>query len=339
LALTTRWNNGTPCTDSPTASLLTQSFSSISRAVVLVGLWDPKLKRIISVGSGFIIDKKLGLIITAAHTLIHMVSNTNVSNTSPSTIGEDYYGCKHGKAIIGIIPNQEKSSKKKNTFHTAQFRYSAEIIAKDVQNVDACILRITTKFEDDIPIQNQGEDIADISAEIPLTTSHSSIRQEALQSLNVSYDFEIQEQIRIIGYNQGGEGLIHKGMWIGGCLDFAFGYICKYYCTDDKLHVDKRNNKRDDHRIIRNPFLNHRNHNSSIFYPKQEIVIICPTITGHSGGPCVNSHGEVIGILSRVDSVDSDRCYIVPACEWKHLLKKAKKICKGTNPLDNFLKL
>jgi len=336
LALTTRWNNRTPCTDSPTASLLTQSFSSISKAVVLVGLWDPKAKRLISVGSGFIIDKKLGLIITAAHTLIHMGGNTNVSNTSPNTIGEDYYGCKHGKAIIGVIPNEEQSSKKKNTFYTARFRYSAEIIAKDIQNVDACILRITTKFEQDIPIQNQGEDIANISAEIPLTTNDSSIKKEALQSLNVSYDFEIQEQIRIIGYNQGGEGIIHKGMWIGGCLDFAFGYICKYYCTDDKL-LDKKN-KHDNHRIIRNPFLN-RNHSSTLFYPRQEIVIICPTITGHSGGPCVNSYGEVVGILSRVDSVDSDRCYVVPACEWKHLLKKAKKICKGTShPLDNFLK-
>lgn len=366
LALTTRWNNGSPRTDSPTASLLTTSFDTISRAVVLVGLWSPKEKRIISVGSGFIIDKKLGLVVTAAHTLIHMGASTN---SGSNNIGVDYYGCKHGKAIIGIIPPQSQqqngSSKNKHTFHTAIFRYSAEIIAKDIQNVDACILRITTKFEHDVPIQNQGEDIANISAEIPLTNHDSLVRKELLQSLDVTYDFEIQEQIRIIGYNQGGEGLINHGMWITGALDFAFGYVCKHFCTNDKLHVDKRILRRDVHNIkndkgnkddrlinkniIRNPFSstsvsgnnkNNNNSSSTVFYPRQELVIICPTLTGHSGGPCCNQQGEVIGILSRVDSVDSDRCYVVPACEWKLLLKKAKKICKSTShPLDNFLKL
>merc|ERR1712232_1364329 len=330
---------------------------------VLVGLYSPKEKKLISVGSGFIIDKKLGLIITAAHTLIHMGDS---ATARPGTIGENYYGCKHGKAIIGIIPpqSQKNKSSKKHTFLTAFFRYSAEIIAKDIENVDACILRITTKFEHDIPVQNQGEDIANISAEIPLADDDSLVRKELLQSLDVTYDFEIQEQIRIIGYNQGGEGLINHGMWIGGSLDFAFGYICKHFCTNEKLHVDKRILKRDshnkndkgnnDHRlvnknIIRNPFSstslsssNKSNSSSSstVFYPRQELVVICPTLTGHSGGPCCNQQGEVIGILSRVDSVDSDRCYVVPACEWKHLLKKAKKICKSTSVrIDKFFEI
>lgn len=328
-------------------------------------------------GSGFIVDKKLGLIVTAAHTLIHLGglcgdNNDGESMKSLNSVGEDYYGCKHGKAIIGVIPPksqqqiQHKSIKSnKHIFHTALFRYSAEIIAKDVQNVDACILRITTKFEYDIPIQNQGENIADISAEIPLRNNESLLRKEELQALGVTYDFEIQEQVRIIGYNQGGEGLIHEGKWIGGYLDFAFGYICKYFCTDEKLQSDftksnsdgervnnnlsskTKDNRMKNTNIIRNPFTsssNNRNIKSlssstTTFYPKQEIVMICPTITGHSGGPCVNARGEVIGILSRVDNIDSDRCYIVPACEWKPLLKKAKRICKNVSyHLDSFLK-
>jgi len=371
LSLATRWSTESPYTDSPTASLLTKSFSAISRAVVLVGLWSPKEKRLISVGSGFIIDKKLGLIVTAAHTLIHLGglggdNDDDDSIKSSNSVGEDYYGCKHGKAIIGQQEQKHKSKKNnKHIFHTALFRYSAEIIAKDIQNVDACILRITTRFEHDIPIQNQGEDIADISAEIPLRNNESLLRKEELQALIVTYDFEIQEQVRIIGYNQGGEGLINEGKWIGGYLDFAFGYICKHFCTDDKLHSDctksnsdvesvnnlsskNKDNRTKNTNIIRNPFTSSSNNNrntkslsssTTTFYPKQEIVMICPTITGHSGGPCVNASGEVIGILSRVDNIDSDRCYIVPACEWKPLLKKAKRICKNVSyHLDSFLK-
>eukprot|EP00957_Ditylum_brightwellii_P085282 6486216-Ditylum_brightwellii.AAC.1 len=34
-------------------------------AVVLVGLWDEKSKKVIRAGSGFIVDKKRGLIVTA----------------------------------------------------------------------------------------------------------------------------------------------------------------------------------------------------------------------------------------------------------------------------------
>merc|ERR1711862_586747 len=122
---------------------------------------------------------------------------------------------------------------------------------------------------------------------------------------------------------------------------------------DDKLHsdcsksnsdVESGNNlsfKNKDNRtkntdIIRSPFATSSSNtrrtksltSTTTFFPKQEIVMICPTITGHSGGPCVNANGEVIGILSRVDNIDSDRCYIVPACEWKPLLKKAKEFVK-----------
>jgi V8-like Glu-specific endopeptidase len=84
-------------------------------------------------------------------------------------------------------------------------------------------------------------------------------------------------------------------------VDFARGYVCKKFVTGEE-----------------SGYLRHR------FKPREEIVVICPTIGGHSGGPCVNQQGEVIGILSRADPAENQRCYLVPATEWKALVKKAK---------------
>ena len=64
---------------------------------------------------------------------------------------------------------------------------------------------------------------------------------------------------------------------------------------------------------------------SKSFQPRSEIVVICPTIGGHSGGPCINQQGEVIGILSRVDPTDKQRCYLVPSSEFNPLIKEAKR--------------
>ena len=63
---------------------------------------------------------------------------------------------------------------------------------------------------------------------------------------------------------------------------------------------------------------------SKKFQPNSEIVVICPTIGGHSGGPCVNQAGEVIGILSRADPADKARCYLVPTSEWLPLVRRAR---------------
>jgi hypothetical protein len=51
---------------------------------------------------------------------------------------------------------------------------------------------------------------------------------------------------------------------------------------------------------------------------------MCNTISGHSGGPCINNEGKVLGILSRCDPVEEQRCYLVPATEIKELYLKAK---------------
>ena len=61
------------------------------------------------------------------------------------------------------------------------------------------------------------------------------------------------------------------------------------------------------------------------FTPRSEIVCLVPTISGHSGGPCLNDEGRVVGILSRADRVDRQRCYLVPSSELRTLVNKARK--------------
>jgi hypothetical protein len=76
------------------------SVQDLLRAVVVVGLWDGKSKKVIRVGSGFIVDRKRGLIVTAGHTLMNIWGDRNYP------FGEDYYGLRQGKVVIGVIPEE-----------------------------------------------------------------------------------------------------------------------------------------------------------------------------------------------------------------------------------------
>merc|ERR1712008_14678 len=71
--------------------------SHLLRATVVVALWDCKTRTIVRCGSGFIADKKRGLIVTASHTLM------NIWGDKSTPFGEDYGGLRHGKALIGVI--------------------------------------------------------------------------------------------------------------------------------------------------------------------------------------------------------------------------------------------
>mmetsp|Transcript_10737 Transcript_10737/g.16430 ORF Transcript_10737/g.16430 Transcript_10737/m.16430 type:complete len:1018 (-) Transcript_10737:33-3086(-) len=267
------------------------------RGIVLVGLWDGKLRKVVRVGSGFIADKKRGLIVTASHTLM------NIWGEKSTPFGEDYYGLREGKVVVGVIP-RNKDSEEKST--EAVFRYFARIVAKDPSieergecHVDACILKITTRMENDIGGNGYG---CGDQPEILLLNNQDALKREKLQQLKITEKCELDEQVRILGYNQGGEGLLGPGESLNRYFDFARGYVCKKFAGGNHF----------------SGYLRHR------FKPHEEIVVICPTIGGHSGGPCVNQQGEVIGILSRADPAEKQRCYLVPSCEWKHLLKQAK---------------
>jgi hypothetical protein len=263
-------------------------------AVVVVALWDGKTRKIIRCGSGFIADKKRGLIVTASHTLM------NIWGAKSTPFGEDYYGMRQGKVLIGVIPRQ----KGEESGTEAVFRYFAKIVSKDPSidqgecHLDACVLRITTRMENDVAtnVEECGE-----QPERLLLNNPYALKQERLPQLKITNRCELDEQVRIMGYNQGGEGVFGPGVSLNRYVDFARGYVCKKFAGGEG-----------------NDGLRHR------FKPREEIVVICPTIGGHSGGPCVNQQGEVIGILSRADPAETQRCYLVPTYEWKTLLKQAK---------------
>jgi S1-C subfamily serine protease len=271
-------------------SRVSKPVSALLDSVVVVGLWDERTQKLRNVGSGFIVDKKYGLIVTAAHILFDMAEGNK--------FGMPYHGHKRAKAVIGVIPDGS---------HTAKFRYFAEIVSHDVNNIDACVLRITSKMEQDV----EGENCSSIG-EIPLLNSTEAIKAEKLQPLKMTRNFELEESVRIVGYNQGGENILEQGKHVNRVVDFAKGYICKNFRAPTLFSDDSSS----------------ESSSSMSWNPRQEIVVMMPTISGHSGGPCVNDDGKVVGILSRADPVDRQRCYLVPSIELKNLVSQAKETCR-----------
>jgi hypothetical protein len=270
---------------------------NLLRSVVLIGLWDGKTGKVVRVGSGFVADRKRGLIVTASHTLMNIWGDKN------SPFGENYYGLRQGKVVIGVIPREGESND--NGKDMAVFRYFAKIVAKDSSmeqgecHLDACVLRITTRMENDIGGAGEG---CGEQPEKLLLNNPDALRREKLQALKITDRCELDEHVRILGYNQGGEGLLGPGESLNRYVDFARGYVCMKFTSGEESGRKFRDR----------------------FKPRKEVAVICPTIGGHSGGPCVNQQGEVIGILSRADPADNQRCYISPASEWKALLLQAK---------------
>jgi CBS domain-containing protein len=274
----------------PLSPRVSKPVNSLLRSVVLVGLWDSRAGKILSVGSGFVADEKVGLIVTAGHILFQMSEGRK--------FGTPYFGLKHAKAVIGVIPDGG---------HTSVFRYFADIVAHDIHNVDACVLRITSRIAKDI--EGEGEGCAD-QPDIPVSIPFGEV-----PALKMTRKFEMEESVRILGFNQGGEGVLEKGKHVNRSADFAKGYICKKFkapiqSDDDNSETSSGSTK--------------------TFSPREEIVVMCPTISGHSGGPCVNEEGVVVGILSRADPGDRQRCYLVPVSELRTLVR----IAKHANPID-----
>mmetsp|Transcript_16011 Transcript_16011/g.18002 ORF Transcript_16011/g.18002 Transcript_16011/m.18002 type:complete len:1714 (-) Transcript_16011:385-5526(-) len=259
-------------------------------SIVVVGLWDDEFKVIRQVGSGFVASRKHGLIVTAGHTLFSMDPGRD--------FGKPLFGMKDARvrAVIGLIPcNRENDN-------AAVFRYFAEIVEKDIHNMDACILKITAKLENDVAD-------AALIGEQPEKLIHN-FQDESLPCMKITSRYELEQSVRIIGFNQGGEGMLEKGKHVNRSADVVQGYICKQFIPSD----DHSSSSGDS------------SSSEGVFAPREEIVINnCPTIDGHSGGPCVNDEGKVIGILSRADPVDRGRCYLVPSSEIRILINKTKK--------------
>jgi len=262
------------------------SVSDLLKAVVIIGVYDENAQRIVRAGSGFFVDRKRGFIVTAGHTLMDRDTWREIK----------------GKIVIGIVPNNTSRADP-----VAVYRYFARIIVKDpsindsgVCKLDACILQVTTRMENDV--LESGKEIGE-QPETLLMNNPAAMKAEKFNQLSVSQKFELDEAVRILGFNQGGEGLIGPGEELNRCADFARGYVVMKFAVYENEQTPNRK-----------------------FQPRAEIVVICPTIGGHSGGPCVNQQGEVIGILSRADPADRQRCYLVPSSEWLPLVKVAKRI-------------
>jgi len=279
--------------------------SKLLDGVVLVGLLDKMTGRIIRAGSGFVVDTSRGLIVTASHTLIDMDNHVPDGSPNPK-FGQWYYGLEDAEVLIGVIPQAGDGESK-----TAVYRYLAKVVMADVRNVDTCVLWITKKLVTDLDIDDEiGNDHA---FEDVRYKPQGYFEQEGLTKLQTTTACEYEERVRILGYNQGGEGLLKVGTHINRTADFSVGYVCKRFQCPIRESKDEEN-----------------------FRPREEIVVIrCPTKGGHSGGPCVNQVGKVIGILSRTDPTEAQRCYIAPTTEWGRLVHLAKKRVKFVRRLQN----
>lgn len=254
---------------------------------VLVGVYDSERKQIVEAGSGFIVDKDRGLIVTTAHTLMKIE-------------GEKIGAARGDKIVIGVIPQNKDLTSMGDNIQPATFRYFAKIVASDpmikgkkICTIDTCILQITTKLETDV---ENCEDLENVPEKY---LSKADLKMENLSELKVRESCEIEDRIRIVGFSQGGENLIKEGSWVHRNLGCSYGIVNSRPSYDFALDREYT------------------------FSPRKEIIVECNTRAGESGGPCINQQGEVIGILSR--GHEDPRCYLVPTSEWIGLLKKAKK--------------
>lgn len=265
--------------------------TEIVSSVVLIMVWDPKARRPVSLGSGFVVDAKRNLLISAAHTLY------NLDGKGVEVPGSGLDGA---KVMIGIVSRGRTN---------AVFRYSAEVVAKDLRNVDAVVLQVTHRLfrdvcrDDNISMLNQ-----------PMHPAQSfSVQDKGLATLHFTDRFVIDETCRLIGFNQGGEGILPLGTHVSHAVDVTRGFVCGDFEVPTSNSTSTGSFSGASTREIE-------------FCPRREIVLACtpPTISGQSGSPCVNNAGLVIGILSRADVDETQRTYLVPAAEFAPLVAEAQ---------------
>ena len=271
---------------------------SLRGAVVVVGLWDEMSRKMMGVGSGFVVSRRRGLIVTASHTLMNIWCDAAHEYGRLHEFGKDYFGLPHGKVVIGVIPTKAESNSH-NDQGIAVFRYFAKIVEKDPSmkrggncQVDACLLRITDRFENDVDGECAG------CGNQPCYKLLGS--NEKLQTLELwEQTAEIGENVIILGYGQRCEDDTPPDK-INRHVEYIPGVV-----TEPTEHVQLSRTR---------------------FNPRNEIAIMCPTVGGQSGGPCVSKKtGKVIGIVSRADPRNKRKCYLSPTSEWKCLLEHAKK--------------
>ena len=263
--------------------------------VVMVGLFDEKRpsEKIRKVGSGFVVDSERGLIVTAAHTLMKLWGQED--------FGRDNDGIEGAKAIIGVIPSGMNSD---GSCPSAIFRYFAKILTKDINlengecHVDACVLQITSRFENDV---DGNGDLCAEEISVCLSRDPSLLKEQNLTQLEVTEESHLGEAVRILGFDQPDNTRVNRSFGVSA------GTVQKQFETKAPVGGERFR-----------------------YMPRKKTVLSCNTIGGHSGGPCVNQSGQVIGILSCADFTERSRSYLVPTSEWIHLVPKKKNTSTAT---------
>lgn len=307
-----------------------KAMKNIVSSVVLVGKLNVQSQAVEDVATGFFVDSKRGLIMTALHTFCNMeklgngdhdgddattVSSTftdisSSSNLMSSNLDVDMKGF---QVIVGIITQKEDD--RASGGDEAKFMYTAEIIAAGSKGVDACLLRITGNVS-----ASCWNDCSSLSYTTP---EQESMQRKNIRSLEILQPFrqmvdlklqtscEVEDQISLIGFDQDGDGLLaneeEKLHHIGRRVGIRMGYVSRKRNTVDKSLLL----------------------NSDRFIPRSEILVICAAKKGNSGGPCLNEKGEVIGMCSRIDPLDVQRCYLVPSKMLKELYLDNKHVSES----------
>lgn len=285
---------------------------NIIPGVVSIGLIDRVKSCIEPVGTGVVIDTQRGLIVTSSQYTVDRTDKLNFSQFVQESEDLDI--------VIGATSSESDA---------VVYRYIAKILTADSRHVDACVLWITKKFNEDIITNGSSKDGKstnnNFAADDIRFMPQGFIEKDGLLAkLSPTENCDYEESVNIFGYDRmlttipnvppvatveslsltsNAESSSNNNSRTSIGMHISQGYICKKFRCSIPLSAS-----------------------DGTYHPREEIVVIgcnsLPRIL--NGGPCVNRDGEVIGILSRTDKADTQRCYISPASEWNSLVRLAK---------------
>jgi S1-C subfamily serine protease len=265
-------------------------YTKICPGVCLIGLWDGH--RIHRCGSGFVVDAKRGLVVTAGHVVIDPSGSAAPPNSFFRRQAR-YYGLSRGQVLVGLPPSSKVTNPNSPVGPEAVWRYVARIDTEDVCNVDAAVLRITARLENDV---DNHEDLLSEFSNIRALKTQEDFQSEGLHQLKLSPRCEIEQNVRLIGYGQTTETSIDRS------IEVYRGYVSRKFMNSEWRGRSDR----------------------GYVWKHYFSIVTSLTLEGQSGCPCVNDQAQVIGILSQADRADKNKCFVVPTGEFIHIISDAR---------------